>query len=82
MDATRASHTKWSKSEREIQISYDITYMWNLKYGTGEPIQRVKTDSQTQRTDQWFAKGEGKGMEWTGSFGQQIKTLIFRMGKQ
>ena len=22
------------KSERESQISYDITYMWNLKYDT------------------------------------------------
>ena len=24
-------HTKWSKSDRERQISSDITYMWNLK---------------------------------------------------
>ena len=24
-------HTKCSKSDRERQISYDITYMWNLK---------------------------------------------------
>ena len=31
MDATRDYHTKWSKSERERQISYDITYIWNLK---------------------------------------------------
>ena len=31
MDATRDYHTKWSKSERERQITYDITYMWNLK---------------------------------------------------
>ena len=23
--------TKWSESARERQISYDITYMWNLK---------------------------------------------------
>ena len=26
MDATRDSHTKWSQSERERQIPYDITY--------------------------------------------------------
>ena len=26
------------KSEREKQIWNDITYMWNLKYGTNEPI--------------------------------------------
>ena len=31
MDGPRDHHTKWSKSERERQISYDITYMWNLK---------------------------------------------------
>ena len=31
MDGPTDYHTKWSKSEREIQISYDITYMLNLK---------------------------------------------------
>ena len=27
MDASRDYHTKWSTSERERQIPYDITYM-------------------------------------------------------
>ena len=27
-------HTKKVKSDKERQTSYDITYMWNLKYGT------------------------------------------------
>ena len=31
MDAIRGCHTKWSNSERERKILYDITYMWNLK---------------------------------------------------
>ena len=31
MDGPGDYHTKWSKSERERQISYDITYMQNLK---------------------------------------------------
>ena len=31
MDGPRDYHTKWSKSDKEKQISYDITYMWNLK---------------------------------------------------
>ena len=31
MDGPRDYHPKWSKSERERQISYDIAYMWNLK---------------------------------------------------
>ena len=29
---------------RERQIPHDITYMWNLKYSTNEPI---STDSKT-----------------------------------
>ena len=31
MDGPRDNHTKWSKSDRERQIPYDITCMWNLK---------------------------------------------------
>ena len=31
MDRPRDYHTKWSKSEIERQISYDVAYMWNLK---------------------------------------------------
>ena len=46
MDGTREYHTKWSKSERERQIAYDITYMWNLKYETNERIYETETDSQ------------------------------------
>ena len=38
MDGPRGYHTKWRKSEREGQIPYSITYMWNLKYDTNEPI--------------------------------------------
>ena len=44
MDATSDSCTKL---ERENQKPYDITYMWNLKYGTNEPIYKTETDSQT-----------------------------------
>ena len=36
-EAARDYPAKWSKSERERQI-YDITYMWNLNYGTNEFI--------------------------------------------
>ena len=31
MDGPRDCHTEWSKPEREKQISYINTYMWNLK---------------------------------------------------
>ena len=47
MDGPRDYHTKWSKSEGERQIPYDITYMWNLKYDTNELTYETETDSQT-----------------------------------
>ena len=36
MDEPRDCHTNCSKSERERQIPYGITYMWNPKYDTNE----------------------------------------------
>ena len=45
MDGTRGSYTRWSKSEKERQIPYDITYMGNLKYGTNVPSYRTETNS-------------------------------------
>ena len=32
IDRFRDYHTECSKSDREGQISYDATYMWNLKF--------------------------------------------------
>ena len=45
MNGPRNYHTKWSKPERERQIPYDRSYMWNLKYNTNELI--YKTETQT-----------------------------------
>ena len=47
MDGPRDDHTKRSKSDRERQISYDITYIWSLKYDTNKLIYKTETDSQT-----------------------------------
>ena len=47
MDGPRDYYTKWSKSDRERQISYDIAYMWNLKKDTNELIYETEIDSQT-----------------------------------
>ena len=57
------------KSERERQILYDLTYMWNLKYGKNEPINKTQTDSQTQGIYLWLPEGSGEGEVWTGSLG-------------
>ena len=32
IDRSRDYHTECSKSDREGQISYDATYMWNLTF--------------------------------------------------
>ena len=36
MDEPRRHYAKWNKSDRERQIPYDFTYMWNLKSKTNE----------------------------------------------
>ena len=44
LDGPRDCHTERSKSDREIQISYDISYMWNLKKGTSELIYKTEIE--------------------------------------
>ena len=46
MDEPRNYHTKWSKLDREMWISYDIAYIWTLKNNTRECIFKIETDSQ------------------------------------
>ena len=51
--------------------------MWNLKYGTNEPIYRIETDPQTWRTDLWLPRGSGEGVEWTGYGLKKKKEEVF-----
>ena len=39
---SRWHYAKWTKSDRERQILYDFTYMWNLK---------IKQNKQTNKTE-------------------------------
>ena len=57
MDGCRDYHTKGRNSERERIISYDITYMWNLKYITDKCM--FKTESEAQRNDREQQEGGG-----------------------
>ena len=52
---------KQNKSERERQIPYDITYVWNIKYDTNELNYETELNSQLQRTDLRFPRESG---EW------------------
>ena len=61
-----------SKSEREKQIPYDITHMWNLKNMTQinlpTKLEQTRVDLENRLV---VAKGGGgeEGRGWTGSFG-------------
>ena len=52
-DGPRDYHGKWSKSDRETQISYDITYMWSQK------VNRYRlTDIENKQS---YQRGMGEG---------------------
>ena len=47
---------------RQRQISYGITYTWNLKHITGELIFKTEIDSEIQKTNGCLPKGKvGEG---------------------
>ena len=51
--------------------------MWNLKYGTNEPIYRKETNSWTWRTDFGCQAGGGvSGMAWEFGVGR-CKLLVY-----
>ena len=54
-----------SEVSQKRKAKYDTTYMWNLRYGTKEHIDKTETDSRMQRTDLWLSRGRWKGVGWT-----------------
>ena len=47
MDRLREYYAQWNKSDREQQMLYDFTYMWNIKNETKEFIYKLEVDSRT-----------------------------------
>ena len=64
MEETRESHTKSSKSERERQIPYDITYNWNLISNTNEPFHRKENHGLGEETCGCLMGWGGSGRDW------------------
>ena len=64
---TRDSHPERNQSEREKQIPYDITYIWNLIYGTKKLSTEKKIMDLQDRLV--VAEGDGEGLGGTGSLG-------------
>ena len=56
MDATRDSHTKWSKSHREMQISYAITNLESNKNYAEELIHKKEADSKILKPNLMITK--------------------------
>jgi len=55
--------------------------MWNLKYGTNEPICKTETDSK--KTGLWLPRwGGGEGEGSTEGLGLHMQAIAFRMNKQ
>ena len=61
---TSMAYANWNKPDRERQILYDITYMWNLS----------KLKTQKKRTDWWLLEAEGNRWRW--SKGRNFQTYL------
>ena len=61
MDGLGVDHMKWNKSDRERQISYDSTYMWNLKYDKNELIYKMETDHRHTKQTYSYQRESGEG---------------------
>ena len=64
MDRTRDSYTKCRNSERERQIPYAITYIWNLIYDTNETFHRKETHGLGEETYGCPGGGGRNKMDW------------------
>ena len=51
-----------NKPERERQIPYDISHIWNLLYGTNKPFHRKENHGLVEQTCGCQGGGGGSGM--------------------
>ena len=55
-------------SQKEKDKCYMISHIWNLTYGTSDPVYRKKQTHGLENTPV-VPMGEGEGVGWTGSLG-------------
>ena len=78
MDGPGDYHTKWSKSDRERQTSYNIAYMWNLKKMIQTKLFTKQKQSHKLRKQTYGYQGEGwggGGIDW--EFAIAMYTLLY-----
>ena len=51
MDETREYYAKWNKAGSERQISYDLTYKWNLINKTNKLAKQKQRHRNKEQTD-------------------------------
>ena len=79
VDGSRDCHTEWSKSDREIQLSFINTYMWNLeKWYRWTALQDRKWDTDVENKRMDTKGGKWWGGWWCDELGDwiDIYTLI------
>ena len=62
-------HTNWSSLDRERQISYDITNMWNLTKIIQKNLFIRQKDSNIWKQNLWLLKRKCWGKGWIGRLG-------------
>ena len=50
-------------SDRERQMPYDITYIWNLKNNTNKCIYKTEINSETQKASLWLPEKKREGCQ-------------------
>ena len=72
------------RSQSERQVPYDITYRWNLKYGTNDPTYKTERDHGYGEQMCGCQGGGGWGARWggLGVWRQQMQTITFGVDKQ
>ena len=57
MSRTWEHYAKWNKSERETQVLYDLTYMWNLT--KQNQTKKKRNSNSDKRTNWWWLEAVG-----------------------
>ena len=65
------NYAKRNKLDRETQVLYDLTYMWNLK----------KLNSLKWKVDWWLPRGSDGGSGLMGEVSKRVQTENYKMSK-
>ena len=68
MDGPRDYHTEWSKSDRERQISYDITHIWNLIKNDLNELRKQKQTHRFWKQSYGYHRGKVRGRDKLGGW--------------